>query len=48
METARKEGGETRREMKGRIERRREAGAQVGLLGKRREVATLGNKLQRT
>jgi hypothetical protein len=41
METARREGGETRRETKGRIERRREAGADAGLLSKRREVATL-------
>jgi hypothetical protein len=31
--------GETRRETKGRTERRREAGAEIGLLGKRREVA---------
>jgi hypothetical protein len=46
MERARREGGETRRETKGRTERRREVGAEAGLLGKRREVATSGNKLQ--
>jgi hypothetical protein len=37
MERARREGGETRRETKGRTERQREAGTKAGLLGKRRE-----------
>jgi hypothetical protein len=45
MERARREGGETRRET---TKRRREVGIEAGLLGKRREVATPGNKLQRT
>jgi ribosome modulation factor len=45
MERARREGGEMRRETKGRMERRREAGTEAGLLGKRREVATPRNNL---